>query len=501
MKQGGLKFIAALIATMMVVVPFIGIDSLPRDLKKQIAAERTALTESLSKVRGATAEVGRELSQESDLFRGVPASQRWPNQLNDAVTNLQTATSEMEQLTALEKANRRQDRERAQALLAQEKRRRISAENRAAEIRKEATHWVDLKRRLPEVLAQMDRDYQTIHGFDFGAATAAVQKAAADWPDKKPDLDNRLAALKASGNEAESLWQSTAETRRQAAANNLAGLNFATLGTVSDTLRASAQDLPAKATALATLTGQLYTSWDKLLVDMRERKGDHEQQIRTVTTKDGKTTSDDKWVTVSSAQYRAMQNNLGMAIEHKSTGKYDSEADRVAQPAGFAYMAPPGQRNQYGYWENRGGQDTWVWVAQYLIMRDLLFNRDYRPIDRGDWDSYRSQQSRGETYYGRERGTDAPKYGTAAPRTQERYSGSSYSQSGGFKDSKYATKPGGYADSQYASPSSRQGSDSNPRSFGSGSSRREEPRAVPAPSRPRSSPSMPRSAPRRFGKR
>jgi hypothetical protein len=140
-------------------------------------------------------------------------------------------------------------------------------------------------------------------------------------------------------------------------------------------------------------------------------------------------------------------------------------------------------------------------VAQYLIMRDLLFNRDYRPIDRGDWDSYRSQQSRGETYYGRERGTDAPKYGTAAPRTQERYSGSSYSQSGGFKDSKYATKPGGYADSQYASPSSRQGSDSNPRSFGSGSSRREEPRAVPAPSRPRSSPSMPRSAPRRFGKR
>jgi hypothetical protein len=119
----------------------------------------------------------------------------------------------MEQLTVLEKANRRQDRERAQALLAQEKRRRISAENRAAEIRKEAAHWVDLKRRLPEVLAQMDRDYQTIHGFDFGAATAAVQKAAADWPEKKPDLDNRLAALKASGNEAESLWQSTRRQR------------------------------------------------------------------------------------------------------------------------------------------------------------------------------------------------------------------------------------------------------------------------------------------------
>lgn len=503
MKQGGLKFAAALIATLMVVIPFAGLDSLPRDLRKQIAAERTALSESLGKVRGATAEVGRELSAEPDLFRGVPASRRWPNQLNDATTNLQTATSEMEQLTALEKANRRQDRDRAQALLAQEKQRRLAAENRATEIRKEAAHWIDMKKRLPEVLAQMDRDYQTIHGFDFASTAAVVQKAQADWPEKKSDLDNRLASVRSGVNEAESLWQSTAESRRQAAKNNLAEVDFGALGTVASTLRATAQDLPAKATALQQLTGQLYTSWDKLLVDMREQKGEHQQQIRTVSTRDGKTTSDDKWVAVSAAQYRAMQNNMGMAIEHKATGKWDSEADRVAQPAGFAYMAPPGQRNQYGYWENRNGQDTWVWLAQYMIMRDLLFNRDYRPIDRGDWDSYRTQQSRGETYYGRERATGAPKYGTESATTQERYSGSSYSRSGGFKESKYATRPGGYADSQYASPSSRQpGGSSSPRSFGSGSSRPSEPRAVPVPSRPRSTPSYrPPSAPRRFGRR
>src|SRR5262245_14190886 len=500
MKQGGLKFIAALIATMMVVIPFAGLDSLPRDLRKQIAVERTALSDTQNKVKGAQAEVTREIQEEPELFRGIPASQRWPNQLSDVGTNLETASSEMDQLTALEKANRRQDRERVQSLLVQERQRRTAALNRSEEIRKEASHWVDMKRRLPEVLAQMDRDYQTVHGFDFGPTAGVVQKAAADWPEKKADLDSRLAALRASGAEAEQLWQSTAEARREAAANRLEGLDFAGLFAAAETLRGAAQDLPAKSSALGTLTGQLYSSWDKLLVDMRERKGAHEQQIRTVATKDGKTTSDDKWVAVSSAQYRAMQNNLGMAIEHKSLGKWDSEAERVAQPPGLAYMAPPGQRNQYGYWEQRNGQDVWVWLAQYMILRDLLFNRDYRPIDRYDWDSYRTQQSRGETYYGRERGSDAPKYGTQAPGTQERYGGSSYSRSGGFKDSKYATKPGGYADSQYASPSSRQSGDSNPRSFGSGSSGSREPRAVPVPSRPRSSPSMPRSAPRRFGK-
>ena len=42
-----------------------------------------------------------------------------------------------------------------------------------------------------------------------------------------------------------------------------------------------------------------------------------------------------------------------MAIEHKPAGKYDTESERVAQPAGFAYMAPPGQSNQYGHWDHQ----------------------------------------------------------------------------------------------------------------------------------------------------
>src|SRR5262245_43408542 len=264
MKQGGLKFIAALIATMMVVIPFAGLDSLPRDLRKQIAVERTALSDTQNKVKGAQAEVTREIQEEPELFRGIPASQRWPNQLSDVGTNLETASSEMDQLTALEKANRRQDRERVQSLLVQERQRRTAALNRAEEIRKEASHWVDMKRRLPEVLAQMDRDYQTVHGFDFGPTAGVVQKAAAEWQEE--ELDRRLAALRASGTEAQQLWQSTAEARREAAANHLEGLDFAGLFAAAETLRGAAQDLPTKASALGTLTGQLYSSWDKLLV-------------------------------------------------------------------------------------------------------------------------------------------------------------------------------------------------------------------------------------------
>jgi hypothetical protein len=219
-----------------------------------------------------------------------------------------------------------------------------------------------------------------------------------------------------------------------------------------------------------------------------------DQKVRTVTVpKEGEATSDEKWVEVSQARYDGMKNDLGMAVEHKPLGKYDFEAERVSQPAGFAYVAPPSQgRNQYGYWDNSGGHSFWVFYGQYALMRDLLFNHQYRPLDRGQWDDYRTYQSRGQTYYGRD-------YGTHGQATQERYSGSSYAKGGGFRDSKYASKPGGYRDSQYATP----GGNSAPKKFGS--SRPEEPSRNYRPSAPRSSPrpSMPRpSSPgRRFGRR
>src|SRR5687767_15135593 len=226
MKQGALKFIAALIGTVMVVLPFAGIDSLPREVRSQISAERSALAAASSKVRAAQEEVARGLQSEAELFSAIPASQRWPAQLNDAATDLQSASRDMEQLTAIEKQNRRGNRDRALALLSRERQLRTTALNRATAVQKDAAHWVDMKRRLPEVLAQMDRDYQAIRSFDFAPAAAVIQKAATDWPEKKADLDKRMAGLRASAEQAEQLWQSTTAARRKAAANDLTGLDF-----------------------------------------------------------------------------------------------------------------------------------------------------------------------------------------------------------------------------------------------------------------------------------
>ena len=311
--------------------------------------------------------------------------------------------------------------------------------------------------------------------------------------------------------------------RRQVQPTTSKGLDYATLIGAADTLHQASLDVPAKSKELQDLTGQLYDSWDKILVDLEVRRSGesryYDEKIRTVRThltdvaaKQAETTNDEQWVDVSKAQYESVENNLGMAIEHKPAGKYDAEAERVAQPAGFAYVAPPAQgSNQYGYWAHQDGQSFWTWFPQYLILRDLLYARDYRPLSTMEWEEYRTVRSTGRTYYGHEdaHGTSAPKYGSHGTFTQRSYSDSSYAQSGGYRDSKYATGSGGYKGSRFESRGAQSGQDSQPRTFGrsnkpdngsnwSNHSSGQGPRTAPRSAPPRSSPSRPG---RSFGSR
>ena len=514
MNRSGLKFLAVLLTVSIGVVLTAGFDNLPRNLRQQIDGERAALASAQQQVAQATSEVTGEVASESALFHTIPAAIQWPAGLALSDSRLGDAQRAMDELSLLEKQNRRQDRQKVESLLAEERGVRTSAVSGTTDIQKDAAHWVELKRELPQRLDQMSRDYQTIRTFDLTPVASEVAKGENDWPEKKPDLDARVAGLHNSVTQSDVLWQSTAEERRQAAAADFAHVDFGALVAAQDALHTAAAELPQQAAEVRSLDGQLYYSWDKLLVDMEVRgtgsAHHYDQEIRSVKTrvedaaaKPGASTSDEAWVDVSGGTYDAMRNDLGMAIEHKPAGKYDSEAERVAQPAGFAYMAPAGQvSNQYGYWDHRDGRDFWVFYGQYALMRDLLFNHSYRPIDRYDWEGYRSSQGMGRTYYGRDEAAGVPKYGSQGTATQDRYAGSSYARSGGFRDSQYASKSGSYRNSPYSSPGSHDpNADHSARHFGHGGP--EEPRAPgfhPAP-RPMPRPAFrPPSMPHHFGR-
>jgi len=510
MNRSGLKFLAVALVVSIGVVLSAGLDNLPRNLRQQIDGERAALTSAQQQIAQAKADVDGEVTSDGALFHAIPSAAQWPAGFALAESKLEQARHQMDDLSVLEKQNRRQDRAKVESLLADERGVRSAAIGSAIDIQKDADHWVELKRDMPQRLEQMGRDYQAVHSFDLTPVQAAVAKGETDWPEKKPDLDARVASLRGVVTQSDILWGSTAEVRRQAAAADFAHLDFGALVAAEDTMHDSAIALPRQATEVQALDGQLYYSWDKILVDMEVRgSGDSrrfDQEIRTVKTrvedaaaKAGASTSDDAWVDVSSATYDAMRNDLGMAVEHKPAGKFDSEAERVAQPAGFAYMAPPGQAsNQYGYWDHRDGRDFWVFYGQYALMRDLLFNHSYRPIDRYEWEDYHSSWRSGRTYYGRDESAGTPKYGSQGTATHDRYAGSSYARSGGFRDSGYASKSGSYLSSPYSSPGARDpNADHSSHHFGQGG--KESPRAPAFHPSPRPA-FHPPSMPHHFGK-
>jgi len=146
MNRSGLKFLAVLLTVSIGVVLTAGLDNLPRDLRQQIDSERAALLSAHQQIAQATSEVSGEVASESALFHAIPAAAQWPNGLAESESQIRTAQREMDELSLLEKHNRRQDRQKVESLLAEERGVRASALGAATGIQKDAAHWVELKR-------------------------------------------------------------------------------------------------------------------------------------------------------------------------------------------------------------------------------------------------------------------------------------------------------------------------------------------------------------------
>jgi hypothetical protein len=517
MNRSKSRFFTVALSALLAVLVGSALDRLPSSVRAQIDSERAALSSTRNQLQTERSQVATLVQSDAALFGAIPFGGAWSGRFDQAASGLDSASRDIDELTGLEKRNRHSDTERAKSVLESERNLRAESLAQAGAIQKEAAQWEDAKNHLPEHVTEMDATYHAVHAFDLAPVATAVTRAESDWPAKKPDLETRLEAERAIVTNDDKLWESTAGDRRKVAAGESSGVNAGALLAAAGTLKTSAADQAGQAAELQSLTGQLYTAWDKVLADMQTRgegnAREYDQKILTVRThftnaaaKAGDTQSDEQWVIVGRPTYDAMRGDLGMAIEHKSAGLYDSEAEHVAQPAGMAYVAPPAQgSNQYGYWDHRDGRDFWVFYGQYALLRDLLFNHNYRPFDSYEYEGYRTERSRGRTYYGNDPERGTPKYGSQGTATQDRYSGSKYAQSGGFRSSQYASKPGGYRDSQYASPSMREpGFGNAPKSFGrSGGAASPAPRAAPAPHSYRPAPSRPpmRSPGRSFGRR
>jgi hypothetical protein len=422
-------------------------------LKPRIDAETRKVAQAKDRFNQIRKEVEGDLQKEPDLFKAASVTAAWRERFQTDQEKLNDA------FTDLEKLNHRDNK---LSLFGDVDRLREGAVTDAVAMQTEANRWLDLKHNAPQHLKHMQADYDKVHSADVSKVSEVIEKAEQDWPAKKLDLDARLAGLKSEQPAAEAAW-------KDAQAAN-AKPDYAALMSDErklDTLAAE-PDLDRK------LAGQLYSSYDKVLVDLEEPRGNDltaREKVKTIRTQitdvqnhQNQTNTDEKWVDIPESQYASLQNDIGMTIEHKPAGAYDSEVQTVPQPPGFAYMAPPGQRNQYGYWEQRNGSSVWTWLPEYLLLREVLWNHHYMPVPSYEYDGYWSARRSGTTYYGggysgggysgpSTQAPPAPKYGTHGTFTEHSYANSRYMNKGGtFGGSQYKSQGGsGYRSSGYAS--------------------------------------------------
>ena len=446
---------------------------LPRPLRNEIQAENERLQQAEKRFARSRDAVREDLAHARDLFDGASVSTEWPARFRAAQAKLDAAENDRRELAGLQHAGGKDAAMRAERLLSDERHQRQSAIDEAEAIESAATRWLDFQRNLPHYLAKMQGEYDAIRAVDLAPVAKTVAKAEQDWPAKKTDLDQRLTALQQAPERAEAQWRTTESARQAATSGKAGGPQIAALIQADDVLAKESANLTASADQLRGMCDQLYDAWDKILADLDvSREGSdtvYRERVKTVRThlldvaeKKTQISSDETWQEVSPASYRVVENDLGMAIAHKDAGLFDSEAQNTAQPAGFGYIAPPSQgSNQYGYWTHDGSGTFWTFLPQYLLMRELLWGHDYRPIVVHEYYGYQAAQRSGRTYYGQETPASRPKYGSHGTFTEQRYAGSRYLQSGGFRGSAYAAHGAG-APSPSASLSHPDGHSSRP---------------------------------------
>jgi hypothetical protein len=401
------------------------------------------------------------LQSEPDLFTATLYSEEWPVRLRTAEERLNSVEGDLERIGTLRDENKRESRSEIEELLTRIREARTFALSEVTDMAAVAGSRIDFKQNREAKVRELKAARDAVTGASITAVHSRVAQAVADWPGKLEDLNGRLSSVTEMAERADTAWKTVAEEDAKEGSGD--GIDYDRMIAAATVLSGLGATVPATLEQISGLIPQLYRSWDKILSDMEIREGLDvtfhqklkvvELEIKDAASRESEKSEREEWRQVSEAQYKAMERNLGMAIEHKSAGMYDHEVESVAQPAGYAYIAPESQgRNQYGYWERGpGGGSIWVFYGQYAFMRDMFWGpRYYRPISTSDYNRYNSSRRSGQTYYGTD-SSGRPRYGTSGSYASSRYSNTMYNRSGGYRNTRYVQSGGSYRGSRFES--------------------------------------------------
>jgi hypothetical protein len=468
MERRALGFLAIILIGLMAIVATAGLDDLPSSLRNASDSASALLTQDRSTFDENRSQVERAMSERPVLFQAEAAA--WKSRLDEDRAKLDAAAQKLAAAQQLAKANRRVDGYYIESDLGESSQLRQNALRDSSEVRSEVDRWLAAERELPARIQAMRASNESLQAVNPDVLSGPVANAMVDWPAKREDLQARLDSIKQLKIHGQAIWESSAKLRSSAEAKSLADSDVSALLSQADELDTTARQASANLTATNALASQLYVAWDKLLLDIDHGR-DPREKVRIVRTRfpdatlaHGETTSEDRWESLDSLNWRDAEDNTGMVIEQKPAGKYDSESERSVQPPAYAHIAPPGQANSYGSWS--GG--VWHWLPEYLILSQLL-HASRLPITTSDYESYQNARRSGEIFTGRDRGVYVPRRPMGSGSGDRASSIPSNSPSGGWsKERPQSSSSQGYSGSRYRSQGTFSGSQYRSRgTFGS----------------------------------
>ncbi|MDZ4797653.1 MAG: hypothetical protein SGI92_05785 [Bryobacteraceae bacterium] len=400
MNKRSLGVLAVVLIALMAIVLMVNLDGLPRTTKEAVNTAVTQVWSDRAKFDEARTAVNRLLASDPSLYR-TQASQ-WQAQLATSDARMKQAEAAAVKLQEMEKADKRKDRDVLESTAKQLTAPTAESVRIAQNLRAEAERWAGYKRDLPKQLAAMKASYEALHGYDVRGSATTARKAQTEWPVKKDDIEKRFTTLEALKQQGEEAWTASAADRAQAEAGKTADLDYSKLFAAGAAIQEDLKEVQSGTTTLNALASQLYVGRDKVLLELDDDNGLREK-VRVVETKyaDAALSSPqignrEEWQNVDNGRFEQLKKSIGMVVERKPPGKYDNEADKVLQPPGYAYIAPPGQSNQYGSWNN----GVWGWLPQYLLLSQMLRTSSYPQISTRDWNDYDRNRRSGTPWYG-----------------------------------------------------------------------------------------------------
>lgn len=484
MDRSTLKALVVAIVALMVVVLIAGMagGGISSETSRLARQELQSLDSQSRELQAGSQTVSNALRDHARLFDDSTRT-AWKERLKDAEQQLAAADRAAAEARALLEEN---DPEHESDLVTTIDRVRSARETAVAEIGallNAARRRVEFAKDRPAFLARVKTHLQTVEGIDLDGLRAEVSGAANRWEQKSADLNRRLQLIAKMVDDARTA-STLANSQNEAFEKDPATADLDAFFAADRSLNQLAADAPQAISNLRERIAQLDVSWDEMLVDMEIVESGNRYQffhsIKRVTTPavvgsedEGAEavapTEETRRVSVNSATFKRHEKDLGMVLRHKPAGKYDDEAEASTQPPGYAYMAEPGQRNRYGYWQNRGGSSFWVWYGQYSLMRNLFYGPTYYPVRASSWSGYHRSRTTGRTFYGTD--TNKPRWGSGGSYTSSRYASSSYKRNSGYSGTKWRGSGGSFRSSPYRASSRSSSGRGGYRSFRSGGSR------------------------------